>query len=46
MMATVALSLPEFVLRRQILRPRLLVLYFGSVTAGIMAIGWTVNLLF
>lgn len=39
MMATVALSLPEFVLLKQVLKPRLLALFFGSVAVGIMAIG-------
>lgn len=46
MMATVALSLPEFVLLKQILKPRLLALYFGSVAAGIMVIGLLVNVWF
>ena len=44
MMATVALSLPEFVLLKQVLKARLLALYFGSVAAGIMAIGFAFNL--
>ncbi|MBW3083951.1 hypothetical protein KEM60_00134 [Austwickia sp. TVS 96-490-7B] len=39
MMATVALSLPEFVLLKQVLKPRLLALFFGSVAMGIMVIG-------
>ncbi|MFK5635672.1 permease [Ornithinimicrobium sp. LYQ103] len=46
MMATVALSLPEFVLLKQVLKPRLLALYFGSVAAGIMTIGFVFNVLF
>ncbi len=45
MMATVALSVPEFVLLKQVLKARLLALYFGSVAAGIMTIGFAVNLL-
>lgn len=44
MMATVALSLPEFVLLKQVLKPRLLALFFGSVALGIMAIGIGFNL--
>ena len=43
MMATVALSLPEFVLLKQVLKPRLLGLYFGSVAAGVILIGFAVN---
>lgn len=46
MMATVALSLPEFVLLKQVLKPKLLALYFGSVALGIMIIGFGVNLFF
>lgn len=45
MMATVALSLPEFVLLKQVLKPRLLGIYFGSVALGIMAIGFAFNAL-
>ncbi len=44
MMATVALSLPEFVLLKQVLKPRLLGLFFGSVALGIMAIGIGFNM--
>ena len=44
MMATVALSLPEFILLKQVLRPKLLALYFGSVAVAIMAIGFIFNL--
>ena len=44
MMATVDLSLPEFVLLRQVLKPRLLTLFFVSVARGIMAIGIGFNL--
>lgn len=45
MMATVALSLPEFILLKQVLKPKLLALYFGAVSIGIMAIGYGFNLL-
>ena len=44
MMATVALSLPEFILLKQVLKPKLLALYFGSVALAIMAIGFVFNL--
>jgi uncharacterized membrane protein YraQ (UPF0718 family) len=43
MMATVALSIPELVLLRRVLKPRLLALFFGTVAVGIMIIGFTVN---
>jgi uncharacterized membrane protein YraQ (UPF0718 family) len=45
MMATVALSLPEFILLKQVLHTRLLAIYFGSVAAAIMLIGLGFNLL-
>jgi uncharacterized membrane protein YraQ (UPF0718 family) len=44
MMSTVALSVPELVLLRQVLKPRLLALFFGSVATGIVVIGFVVNL--
>lgn len=43
MMATVALSFPEFILLKQVLKPKLLGLYLGSVALGIMAIGLAFN---
>lgn len=43
MMATVALSLPEAVLLKQVLKPRLLGIFFGSVAAAIVVIGLTFN---
>lgn len=44
MMATVALSLPEFILLKQVLKPKLLALFFGSVAVAIMVIGVLFNL--
>ena len=44
MMATVALSLPEFILLKQVLKPKLLGLFFGSVALAIMVIGFVFNL--
>lgn len=44
MMATVALSFPEFVLLKQVLKPKLLALFFGSVAAGIVVIGYGINM--
>ncbi len=43
MMATVALSLPEAILLKQVLKPRLLVVFFGAVAAAIVLIGLTFN---
>ncbi|PID97500.1 MAG: hypothetical protein CSA82_03745 [Actinobacteria bacterium] len=46
MMATVALSVPELILLKQILKPRLLAAYFASVFAGIILIGIIFNSVF
>jgi uncharacterized membrane protein YraQ (UPF0718 family) len=43
MMAVVGLSLPEFILLRRVLRPRLLAAFVGVVAAGIVATGWLFN---
>lgn len=42
-MATITLSLPEFILLRQVLKPRLLAIFFGSTTLAIMVIGFAFN---
>ncbi|WP_250444575.1 permease [Actinotalea sp. C106] len=46
MMATVALSIPEFVLLKRVLKVPLLALFFGTVAVGIMAVGFLVNAVF
>lgn len=46
MMGTVALSIPELVLLRRVLKPRLLALFFGTVAVGIMIIGFLINAVF
>jgi uncharacterized membrane protein YraQ (UPF0718 family) len=46
MMAVTSLSLPEFVILRKVLRPRLLLTFFGTVALGIVMIGYLFNLLF
>lgn len=46
MMATVALSIPEAVLLRRVLKPPLLALFFAVVTVGILAVGLTFNVVF
>lgn len=43
MMSIVALSLPEMVLLRRVLKPKLLAIYVGIVASGIMAIGFLFN---
>lgn len=43
MMAVVALSLPELVLLRRVLKPRLIATFVGVVAAGIVAVGYLFN---
>jgi len=43
MMAVTALSLPEAVILRKVLKPKLLALYFGVVAIGIMLTGYLFN---
>ena len=40
MMAVTALSLPEAIILRKVLKPRLLIIYFSVVAAGIILIGY------
>jgi uncharacterized protein len=44
MMAVTALSLPEAIILRKVLRPKLLATYFGIVAAGIILTGYLFNL--
>jgi uncharacterized membrane protein YraQ (UPF0718 family) len=46
MMAVTALSLPEFIILRKVLKPRLLLTFFGTVATGIILIGYFFNLIF
>jgi len=46
MMAVTSLSLPEFIILRKVLKPRLLLTFFGTVAIGIISIGYLFNLLF
>ncbi|MFZ5500989.1 MAG: permease, partial [Candidatus Micrarchaeota archaeon] len=46
MMATAALSLPEAVMLRRIMRIRLLLLFFGMVAFGIILIGYLFDIFF
>jgi len=43
MMAVIALSLPEAILLRKVLKPRLLAIFFGTVACGIMLVGYLFN---
>lgn len=43
MMAITALSLPEMVILRKVMKPRLLAVFAGIVAAGIIAIGYLFN---
>lgn len=45
MMSVVALSLPEMILLRRVLKPRLIAAYFGVVASSILVIGLLFNLL-
>jgi uncharacterized protein len=43
MMAVVGLSLPEAIILRKVLKPKLIAVYFGVNAVGIMAIGYLFN---
>ena len=45
MMAVVALSLPEMILLRRVLKPQLLAVFAGVVATGIVAVGYLFNAL-
>ena len=45
MMATVAISLPEFLIIRRVARPVLLAIFLGVVVSGILAVGYLFNAL-
>lgn len=45
MMSVVALSFPEMVILRKVLQPRLIAVFIGVVTAGIVAVGYLFNVL-
>lgn len=46
MMATVGLSLPEAMILKRAMKTRLLIVFFGVVTLGIILIGWFFNLIY
>lgn len=43
MMSTVALSLPEMILLKRVLKPRLIAIFAGITAAGIVAVGYLFN---
>ncbi|MHB1462674.1 MAG: permease [Armatimonadota bacterium] len=43
MMSTIGLSLPEAVILRKVLRPKLIAVFFGTVAVGIMLVGFMFN---
>ena len=43
MMSVIALSLPEAIILRKVLKPRLMVVFFGIVAVGIMLVGFLFN---
>lgn len=43
MMSVIALSLPELVILRKVLRPRLIMVFVAVVAAGILAVGYLFN---
>ncbi|MEI7815152.1 MAG: permease [Coriobacteriia bacterium] len=45
MMAVVGLSLPEAIILRKVLKPKLIAVYFGVNAVGIMAIGYLFNVI-
>lgn len=45
MMSVVALSLPEMIILRRVLKPRLIALYIAVVTVGIIVTGYLFNLI-
>jgi uncharacterized membrane protein YraQ (UPF0718 family) len=43
MMAVIALSLPEMIILRKVLRPKLIATFVGVVASGILLVGWLFN---
>ena len=43
MMSVIALSLPEMVILRKVLKPRLIAIFIGVVSVGIMLVGYVFN---
>jgi uncharacterized protein len=45
MMSVIALSLPEAIILRKVLKPRLIATFFGVVAMGILLVGYLFNLI-
>lgn len=45
MMSVIGLSLPETIILRKVLRPQLIAVFVGVVTAGILVVGYVFNLI-
>jgi len=43
MMAVIALSAPEMIILRKVLKPRLIATFIGVVAAGILLVGYVFN---
>ena len=46
MMSVIALSLPEMIILKQVLKLRLIAVFIGIVASGILAVGFLFNALF
>jgi uncharacterized protein len=46
MLSTVGASFPEFIMLKQVLKPKLLVFLFGYFLVAFTSIGWIINILF
>ncbi len=46
MMSVIGLSAPEAIILRKVLKPRLIALFFGTVAAGILVVGYLFNAVF
>jgi uncharacterized membrane protein YraQ (UPF0718 family) len=46
MMSVIALSLPEMIILRKVLKPRLIATFIGVVGTGILIVGYLFNFLF
>ena len=44
MMSVIALSAPEMIILRKVLKPRLIAVFVGVVAAGIVLVGYVFNL--
>jgi len=45
MMSVIALSLPEMVILRKILKPKLIAVFIGVVACGILSVGYLFNMI-